>query len=73
MIASPLNAQNNWTRANQVKNFPKTLSLYDRKGSQVSDTFSAEGLRVVKKIAETGELDFGEQKGCIKGSLGNEK
>lgn len=60
-------------QANQIKGFPRTLSLYSRKGSKASGTTSGEGLRVVKKIAETGEWDFGEQKGHVRGSLGNDR
>ena len=52
-----------------VKSFPRTQSLCDRKGSQRSRT-SGDGLRLTaEKIAESGQLDFGEQKGQIRGSL----
>ena len=67
-----LTSSPNKRHSNQVKSFPRTLSLCDRHSTTHSHA-SGEGLRVVKKLAETGELDFGEQKGQIRSSLvGNE-
>ena len=65
-----MHASPNRRHTNQVRSFPRTLSLCDRKESVHSNhTASGEGLRVVRKIAETGELDFGEQKGQVRGPL----